>query len=62
MSCAHDKGINTNDYHTLVMSEFTAEVGLNGRIVIPIEVRKSEKIQKGYFVRLRVLVVVGEKK
>ena len=44
------------------MSEFTAEVGLNGRIVIPIEVRKSEKIQKGYFVRLRVLVVVGEKK
>ena len=43
------------------MSEFTAEVGLNGRIVIPIEVRKSEKIHQGSFVRMKVLIVVERK-
>ena len=39
------------------MSEFTAEVGQNGRVVIPIAIRTKENIQQGDIVTLGLFVV-----
>ena len=44
------------------MSEFTAQVGQSGRIVIPLELRATQKISPGDYVRLQLVAVVGKRK
>ena len=44
------------------MSEFTAKVTRNGQVTIPFELRATQKIDMGDFVRLQLVAVVGKKK
>ena len=44
------------------MTEFTAKVRDNGQITVPEEVRATERIKPGSYVRFQILAVVGEKK
>lgn len=44
------------------MTEFTAKIVRGGMITLPIEIRQTQKLKEGDYVRLELLAIVGTKK
>lgn len=45
-----------------LMSEFTAKMVRGGMVTIPVMVRKTEKLEEGDYVKLKLISVVIKKK